>query len=228
MSVSFQNLLSSGQVQNRPKSGFFDEKLFPFEFVMITLTKSNFPISVSFQNLLSSRQVMNTSFEPFRIVNTYGAFGHVTKERTEVIFEGTYASDPYDSKAEWMEYDFKCKPGNLTQTPCLISPYHYRLDWLMWFAAFQKYRDNPWLVHLAAKMLSNDPIVDSLILNNPFSGKDPPKFVRARHFKYNFAEIGSSAARKGQWWTRKYLKEYLPVLDLQTAGFYCGQFGWKC
>ena len=26
-------------------------------------------------NLLSSRQAMNTSFDPFRIVNTYGAFG---------------------------------------------------------------------------------------------------------------------------------------------------------
>lgn len=26
-------------------------------------------------NLLSSRQVMNTSFNPLRIVNTYGAFG---------------------------------------------------------------------------------------------------------------------------------------------------------
>ena len=26
-------------------------------------------------NLMSAQQVMNTSFEPFRIVNTYGAFG---------------------------------------------------------------------------------------------------------------------------------------------------------
>jgi hypothetical protein len=26
-------------------------------------------------NLLSPKQTMNTSFEPFRIVNTYGAFG---------------------------------------------------------------------------------------------------------------------------------------------------------
>lgn len=27
------------------------------------------------QNLLSSRQAMNTSFDPLRLVNTYGAFG---------------------------------------------------------------------------------------------------------------------------------------------------------
>ena len=27
--------------------------------------------------------------------------------------------------------------GDVKRRPCLISPYHYRLDWLMWFAAFQ-------------------------------------------------------------------------------------------
>ena len=31
------------------------------------------------QNLLSSRQAMNTSFDSFRIVNTYGAFGRYLK-----------------------------------------------------------------------------------------------------------------------------------------------------
>lgn len=32
-------------------------------------------------NLLSSRQVMNTSFDPLRIVNTYGAFGRYSTVR---------------------------------------------------------------------------------------------------------------------------------------------------
>ena len=52
----------------------------------------------------------------------------------------------------------------------------------MWFAAFQDYRSNPWLVHLAGKMLDNDPIIDSLLERNPFSGKEPPKFVRISHY----------------------------------------------
>ena len=30
------------------------------------------------------------------------------------------------------------------------------------------------------KMLENDPIVDSLLAENPFKGKQPPKHVRAR------------------------------------------------
>ncbi|XP_075371674.1 lipase maturation factor 1 isoform X2 [Mycteria americana] len=88
-------------------------------------------------NLLNSRQVMNTSFNPLRIVNTYGAFGSITKERTEVVLQGTSSLDPNDPAAVWEEYDFKCKPGDLKRRPCFITPYHYRLDWLMWFAAFQ-------------------------------------------------------------------------------------------
>ena len=35
-------------------------------------------------------------------------------------------------------------------------------------------------VHLMGKMLENDPIVDSLLAENPFKGKQPPKHVRAR------------------------------------------------
>jgi len=29
------------------------------------------------------------------------------------------------------EYEFKVKPGSLARRPAVISPYHYRLDWLM-------------------------------------------------------------------------------------------------
>uniref|UniRef100_A0ACB8FJU2 Uncharacterized protein n=1 Tax=Sphaerodactylus townsendi TaxID=933632 RepID=A0ACB8FJU2_9SAUR len=101
-------------------------------------------------NLFSSRQIMNTSFNPLRIVNTYGAFGSITKERTEVIIQGTSSPDPSDPAAVWEEYEFKCKPGNLHRRPCFISPYHYRLDWLMWFAAFQRHG----LTHLWGVFLS--------------------------------------------------------------------------
>ena len=50
-----------------------------------------------------------------------------------------------------------------------------RLDWLMWFAAFQDYRSNPWLLHLAGKMLDNDPVVDSLLGRVKFRSHFPGK-----------------------------------------------------
>ena len=66
-------------------------------------------------------------------------FSSVTKERTEVIFQGTrnLTIIPDHEGGIWEEYQFQCKPGDPKRRPCVISPYHYRLDWLMWFAAFQ-------------------------------------------------------------------------------------------
>lgn len=56
-----------------------------------------------------------------------------------MIFQGTRNSTiiPDEDGGIWEEYHFKCKPGDPKKRPCVISPYHYRLDWLMWFAAFQ-------------------------------------------------------------------------------------------
>ena len=67
------------------------------------------------------------------------SFSSVTKERTEVIFQGTrnLTIIPDHEGGIWEEYQFQCKPGDPKRRPCVISPYHYRLDWLMWFAAFQ-------------------------------------------------------------------------------------------
>ena len=45
------------------------------------------------KNLPSRQQAMNASFDPLRIVNTYGAFGSITRERYEVILEGTDATE---------------------------------------------------------------------------------------------------------------------------------------
>src|SRR4051794_31118992 len=82
-------------------------------------------------NMLSSGQVMNTSFNPLQIVNTYGAFGSVTRDRSEIVIEGTDA-DTIAADTVWKEYEFKGKPGDVMHRPPQVAPYHLRLDWLMW------------------------------------------------------------------------------------------------
>ncbi|MGN6720292.1 MAG: lipase maturation factor family protein, partial [Candidatus Binatia bacterium] len=62
-------------------------------------------------NLLSQRQMMNTSFDRLSLVNTYGAFGAVGKERDEIIFEGTEDA-VITGDTKWKEYQFKAKPGD--------------------------------------------------------------------------------------------------------------------
>ena len=61
-----------------------------------------------------------------------GAFGSVSKTRYEVLLQGTRDELP-TADAEWREYDFVAKPGAPERRPPLLSPYHLRLDWLLWF-----------------------------------------------------------------------------------------------
>lgn len=97
-------------------------------------------------------------------------FTSVTKERTEVIFQGTrnLTVIPDEEGGIWEEYQFKCKPGDPRRRPCLISPYHYRLDWLMWFAAFQVSVRNGSPVR---NNISQRPKYEDAA-NDPNSGKD--------------------------------------------------------
>lgn len=177
-------------------------------------------------NLLSPKQVMNSSFNALRIVNTYGAFGSITKERTEVILQGTASPNASAPEAVWEDYEFKCKPGDLRRRPCLISPYHHRLDWLMWFAAFQTYEQHEWVIHLAGKLLANDAEALSLLALNPFADRAPPRWVRGEHYKYKFSRPGGPHAADGKWWIRKRLGPYFPPLSLQDLKDYFRSREW--
>jgi hypothetical protein len=84
------------------------------------------------RNLLSKNQIMNTTYDPCHLVNSYGAFGSITRPRYEIVLEGTTADAP--STTSWQAYEFKGKPGDPRRLPPQIAPYHLRLDWLMWFA----------------------------------------------------------------------------------------------
>lgn len=42
-----------------------------------------------FRPLNVCSQSMNTSYEPLRIVNSYGYFGSITKERNEIVVMGS-------------------------------------------------------------------------------------------------------------------------------------------
>ena len=163
-------------------------------------------------NMLSSSQVMNTSFNPLQIVNTYGAFGSITKERDEIVIEGTDA-DTLSSMAVWREYEFKGKPGEVTHRPPLVAPYHMRLDWLMWFAAMSNASDYPWFPSLLGKLLEGDRDVLGLLRGNPFPDR-PPRWIRARLFHYRFT-TPEEHRRTGAWWTRELVGPYFPEVRLR-------------
>jgi hypothetical protein len=182
------------------------------DWVAIGLAVLVLVLSISpVMNMLSPHQRMNTSFEPLHLVNSYGAFGSVGKQRDEVILEGTPDARPGPG-AHWRAYEFKCKPGDVKRRPCWITPYHYRLDWQMWFAALSNYEQEPWIVHLVYKLLHNDAGVLSLMANRPFPHA-PPRFIRAERYRYRFTRIGQM---NGAYWQRERLAAYLPPLSLDS------------
>lgn len=175
-------------------------------FLMIALSKN------AVMNLVSPNQVMNTSFDRLRLLNSYGAFGTVNKERMEIVLEATMDDFFATSAARWEEYNFKCKPGGLTQRPCVVSPFHYRLDWLMWFAATGTVNQYPWLLSLVYKLLSDPSQVAHLMGEPlPFGGRNP-KAVRAQLYHYEFAKNVSGDL----WWERTLIREYFGPLTTEN------------
>lgn len=163
-------------------------------------------------NMISPSQKMNFSFNPIHLVNTYGAFGSVTRNRREIVIEGT-TDEVVNENTEWKAYEFKGKPTDPSRIPPQIAPYHCRLDWQMWFAAMRGIRNAPWLVRLIQRFLEDDEPTLKLIKNNPFED-EPPKYIRARLFNYEFTSF-KEKRETGHWWTREYLSPYLNPVSLK-------------
>jgi hypothetical protein len=162
-------------------------------------------------NLASSHQAMNTNYDRLALVNTYGAFGHIDKVRHELSIEGTLDPDP--DTATWKVYELPCKPTEVDRRPCVLGPYHLRLDWLLWFAAMQPHLRDAWLFHLVWKLLDGDTTVRQLFAIDPFAGT-APRFVRIRRFVYHLEPLGAA-----HWWTRDSEEVWLPPIAITEAGF---------
>ncbi|KAB7752350.1 lipase maturation factor family protein [Mycolicibacterium mucogenicum] len=186
----------------------------PTWFVVLVIGFSVLVVVLSYwpvRNLLSPRQRMNASFDPLHLVNTYGAFGSIGRIRREVVIEGTADPDITDETV-WQEYEFKGKPGAVGRLPRQWAPYHLRLDWLMWFAAISPTYGRQWFVGLLERLLRGDAATLKLLRHNPFPGS-PPKFVRARIFRYRYA-TPHELRHERVWWHRTPEGEYFPPVTL--------------
>lgn len=148
-------------------------------------------------------------------------------DRPEIILEGQMKET-----GEIRELQFRWKPGKLSMKPKQVAPYQPRLDWQMWFAALGSYESNPWLVHLAYKILQGcEPVIN--LLDEPLlkSHQEYVSSLSMKLYSYDFTRINtkwnqripgvhiipgdksSGTSSSGQWWTRSYKRQYLPSLD---------------
>lgn len=145
------------------------------------------------RNLFARRQLMNASFNRWQLANAYGAFGTVTKERIEIVVEGS----PDDEGLQWREYEFRGKPGDPTRIPRQFAPYHLRLDWLMWFLPLGRSLDD-WFTVFLLRLLEADAPTLALLRVDPFGG-ERPRWVRAVTYRYRFATRAERREGAGVW-----------------------------
>ncbi|MFC5972170.1 lipase maturation factor family protein [Halomarina salina] len=171
------------------------------------------------RNMLSTTQRMNSSYDPLNLVNTYGAFGSITRTRYQLVVEGTDAERP--EEGDWTAYEFAGQPVRTDERPPQWAPYHLRLDWQLWFAAMRP-RPGPrqrWFLAFLADLLRGDDGTCSLLGENPFPD-DPPERVRVSRYRYAFT-TPEERAETGEWWTRERIGTYVPpvtLADLQSGG----------
>ncbi|MFJ8487599.1 lipase maturation factor family protein [Streptomyces sp. NPDC094038] len=190
----------------------------PLWFEVVVLAVTALLLCLSYhpvRNMVSRRQVMNRSFDPLHLVNTYGAFGSVSRIRYEVVVEGTLDAVPHE-ESDWREYEFRGKPGDPRRWPRQFAPYHLRLDWLMWFAALSPAYAGDWFGGLVERLLENDRDTLRLLRRSPFPPDRPPRFVRARLFRYRYT-TWRELRETGACWERTYVREFLPPTRLAGA-----------
>ncbi len=143
--------------------------------------------------------------QSLRMANGYGLFRVMTKDRDEIVIEGS--ADGID----WLPYEFKWKPGDVKRAPGWCAPHQPRLDWQMWFAALGSYGENPWFGRLIVQLLEGSQDVSRLLAKNPFP-HTPPRYIRAMFYRYRFT-TSREREETGAWWKREQLREYLPTVS---------------
>jgi lipase maturation factor 1 len=178
--------------------------------IIVTLPINAWLIFTAFKPRARPPRVLANFYEhleAFRIVNGYGLFRVMTKDRCEIILEGS--ADGID----WLPYEFKWKPGDVKRAPGWCAPHQPRLDWQMWFAALESPQENPWLGGLIVRLLQGSRDVNRLLAHDPFSNR-PPRYIRAMFYRYRFT-TAIELRKTGAWWKRQELREYLPAVSLE-------------
>ncbi len=175
---------------------------------LVVLILSGSQLLGTFLDVTPSRALLRLA-APFGIVNTYGLFAVMTTERPEIVVQGS------NDGANWLDYTFQYKPGDLRRAPPWVAPHDPRLDWQMWFASLSTWRNNPWFANFMVRLLEGSGDVLDLLGPNPFPAT-PPRYVRALSYDYRFTNFEERHAT-GAWWHREPKGTYFPAISMSDV-----------
>lgn len=128
-------------------------------------------------------------YQPFRIINTYHLFGHITEERIEPEFQ------TFDGEL-WTAHALRYKPGPLDRAPPFVAPHQPRVDFRLWFYGLSYARRTPSFVTGLLQKLCRDPAAVRSLFSEPLPSS--PRAVRIVFARYRYSEPGEGDA----YWTR--------------------------
>ena len=169
------------------------------------------PLASAFRRPMSALAPLVALYQtiaPLRTINGYGLFAVMTKERREILVQGS------EDGVTWKPYRFRFKPEDPRRAPGWIGPYMPRLDWQMWFAALGSAEHNPWFFNFLERLLTNPITVTDLLEEDPFTGR-PPRWVRALSDRYTFTTV-AERQQTGNWWNVEPVAIYCRELSLES------------
>ncbi|MEK9656930.1 MAG: lipase maturation factor family protein [bacterium] len=144
----------------------------------------------------------------FYLINSYGLFSVMTKNRYELDIQATFDG------VHWQSYIFNYKPNTVYDFPSFVIPFQPRLDWQMWFAALGEYDHTPWMSYFVMALFQQRRDVLSLLNlpQDPFLTR-PPLAIRILRYRYTFSDWNK--LKDGLFWDKKfhdiYLEAVMPV-----------------
>lgn len=143
--------------------------------------------------LVDAAARVRSVYSPFRVVNSYHLFGHVTRARIEPEFQTRNGET-------WTPHDLWYKPGPLDRAPPFVAPHQPRVDFRLWFYGLGFRSGVPTYVGTLLERMCTDPQAVQPLFASRLPAE--PEAVRIVFGRYRFTtfEEGGDA-----WWTRTWL-----------------------
>src|SRR6185369_14373431 len=151
------------------------------------------PTSAEWQQLIAPLQQL---YMPWRLINTYHLFGHITRDRIEPEFQ-------IQTGGDWLPVDLWHKPGDVARPPDFVAPHQPRVDFQLWFYGLSYEHGMPAYVGALLDRLCRDPAAVQTLFRDTLPADRSA--VRIAFWRYKFTPSGETA-----WWTRELLATTRP------------------
>jgi hypothetical protein len=134
-------------------------------------------------------------YAPYRVVNTYHLFGHITRERIEPEFQ------TFDGTV-WAPHHMHYKAGPLDRASPFVAPHQPRVDFLLWFYGLSFRERTPHYVASLLERMCDAPAAVQELFTDPLP--EHPQSVRIVFSRYQFT-TPEERESSGEVWKRTWI-----------------------